>query len=182
MVMFKTDGERRDFPLKQVRTVLGRNRSCDLRIPLSSVSREHCEILIEENNVVLRDLDSRNGTYLNHNRIEQTPLEAGDELAVGPVIFTLVIDGEPTQIDPVPLLLESYAAHNDTASGATAAPITATLDQNSPVNTSYSSQNDHDGPQIELKYSITSLEATSNELGELPLLPNEDHENDQSPS
>lgn len=180
--MFKADGERRDFPLKQMRTVLGRNRNCDLRIPLSSVSREHCEILIEENNVVVRDLDSRNGTYLNHNRIEQTPLEAGDELVVGPVVFTLVIDGEPTQIDPVPLLLESYTAHNDTASGATAAPIAAPLDQNGPANTPHSSQNDHDQPQIELKDSVTSLEAMSNESGELPLLTDEDHENDQPSS
>ena len=180
--MFKADGERRDFPLKKVRTVVGRNRSCDLRIPLSSVSREHCEILVEEDGVMVRDLDSRNGTYLNHNRVEQTPVEAGDELAVGPVVFTLVIDGEPTQIEPVPSLVESDTARNGTASGATAAPMAANLGQSGSASARHNRQDDNDESQIGLEDPVSALEALDDDSGELPLLTDEDDETGPSSS
>ena len=57
LVMFKADGSRRDFPLAKERIVIGRKHDCDLRIPLTSVSREHCEIVLQEDDrVQLRDL------------------------------------------------------------------------------------------------------------------------------
>jgi len=39
LVMFKADGSRRDFPLKNAKTVVGRKNTCDLRVPLNAVSR-----------------------------------------------------------------------------------------------------------------------------------------------
>lgn len=101
LVMFKADGTRRDFPVTKSRVVVGRTNTCDLRIPLTSVSRQHCEIRIEGSVVKLRDLGSSNGTYHNNTRVQEATLKAGDEVVVGPVVFTLVVDGQPSAIQPV---------------------------------------------------------------------------------
>ena len=100
LVMFKADGSRRDFELHKPRMVVGRANSCDLRIPLSSVSREHCEFLIDGGNVRVRDLGSSNGTFHNEVRVQEASLEAGDKVSIGPVNFTLVVDGEPSDLRP----------------------------------------------------------------------------------
>jgi len=101
LVMFTAEGDRRDFAVRDSPTVIGRQADCDLRIPLASVSRQHCEIAFEDGQLMLRDLGSSNGTYHNSSRVQSSSLSAGDEVVVGPVIFTVVIDGYPTEIHPV---------------------------------------------------------------------------------
>jgi pSer/pThr/pTyr-binding forkhead associated (FHA) protein len=107
LVMFKADGTRREFPIKPKGFVIGRKNSCDLRIPLSSVSRKHCELRIEGEQVTLRDVGSSNGTFHNNIRVTKAVLAAGDEIVVGPVVFTVMIDGEPAKIKPVRSLVDS---------------------------------------------------------------------------
>ncbi len=95
LLMKKTDGSVIDFDLGD-RAVIGRINSCDLRVPLESVSRKHCEIWVEDERVLLVDLDSRNGTYHNSGLIdERVELRAGDVIGIGPVRFTVMINGEP---------------------------------------------------------------------------------------
>ncbi len=106
LVMFKMDGKRQEFTLAKQRTVVGRRDKCDLRIPLSSVSREHCEITIQDDVATLRDLGSTNGTLLNDDRIQKQNLKAGDEITIGPVVFTVVIDGQPADIQPIQMVLD----------------------------------------------------------------------------
>ncbi len=119
LVMFKADGTRRDFPLRKGALVVGRKNSCELRIPLSSVSRQHCEITVSDSGISLRDLGSSNGTYHNSIRVQEATLSAGDEVVVGPVVFTVVIDGVPKVITPVRTVL----GEDDTQdSGATTSP------------------------------------------------------------
>lgn len=101
LVMFKADGTRRDFPVTKDRIVLGRKPTCDLRIPLSSVSRQHCEIEIDGDTAILRDLGSSNGTFHNQMRVHEQELAPGDEVKIGPMIFTVVMNGEPAEIEPV---------------------------------------------------------------------------------
>lgn len=100
LVMFKANGDRRDFKVRG-RAIIGRKHSCDLRIPLPNVSRQHCEIVVEGQTAKVHDLGSSNGTYHNSKRIDQAVLSAGDEVVVGPVIFTIIIDGQPQDILPV---------------------------------------------------------------------------------
>lgn len=121
LVMFKSDGARRDFQVTKNRMVIGRKTDCDLRIPLSSVSRHHCELKVdpEAEEVELRDLGSSNGTYHNNVRVQEAIVSAGDEITVGPVVFTVVIDGEPEQIKPIRTVLES---DNKTETQVTQAP------------------------------------------------------------
>ena len=100
LVMFK-DQERREFPLKEEKTILGRRQDCGLRIPTQDVSRQHCELLLHNNkSLAVKDLGSSNGTFVNGKRVAETELKAGDRLRVGPVTFVVQVDGKPAKITP----------------------------------------------------------------------------------
>ncbi len=101
LVMFKDD-ERREFPLGSKKTLLGRRQDCDLRIPTRDVSRRHCEIGPGEkrSELIVRDLGSSNGTFVNDKRIAEAKLKPGDRLTIGPVTFVIRINGEPAVITP----------------------------------------------------------------------------------
>jgi len=115
LVMFKADGTRRDFPVRKDRVVVGRTGTCDLRIPLSSVSRRHCEIVNEPDAVRLRDLGSSNGTFHNSTRVTEILLQPGDEIGIGPVVFTVVIDGEPSDVEPIKTIVRTRSSGSDDA-------------------------------------------------------------------
>ncbi len=115
LVMFKADGSRRDFPVRKDRIVIGRKHSCGLRIPLSAISREHCEIRLTDDGIIVKDLGSSNGTYHNSLRVQEAELTAGDEVSVGPVVFTVVVDGRPAEIRPVRTVLDPTAQDSGNA-------------------------------------------------------------------
>ncbi len=99
LVMFK-DGARRDFAVAEGGTIVGRRKDCTLRIGTADVSRRHCELIVAGKSLKVRDLGSSNGTFVNGKRIAESPLRAGDKLSVGPVVFTVQIDGLPKAISP----------------------------------------------------------------------------------
>ena len=101
LVMFKPDGRRKDIPITTDTTVIGRGENCELRVPLLSVSRRHTEVSIVDGVLKVKDLASSNGTYVNNGRVNEADLAAGDRLVVGPVVFTVQIDGMPEEISPV---------------------------------------------------------------------------------
>ena len=113
LVMFTPEGERRDVPVKHKRVTLGRDSACDIRVPIGAVSRKHCRIEVSDDGVTVTDLESRNGTYRNEDQITETePLNAGDRLAVGPIVFTVQIDGVPEPVEP-PLLESPMVTHTE---------------------------------------------------------------------
>jgi pSer/pThr/pTyr-binding forkhead associated (FHA) protein len=118
--MYKEDGEIKDFTLGDGKTLIGRQEDCDLRIPLAEISRKHAVVMVdrEAETITLRDLGSANGTYVNNVRISEQELEAGDHLVIGPVVFTVQIDGEPSDVRPVKTRLESRRASRAAAAPA----------------------------------------------------------------
>ena len=110
LVMFKQDGQRRDFELKKETATLGRNTDCDFQIPLANVSRRHSQLMIKDDKLFVRDLGSSNGTFVNNKRVQEAQLNPGDTLVLGPVIFIIVIDGEPEEIKPIRTIVEPGAA------------------------------------------------------------------------
>jgi pSer/pThr/pTyr-binding forkhead associated (FHA) protein len=100
LVIYGKKGTRKDFGLHSGSMIIGRKMDADLRIPLSEVSRSHCEIRVDGNEVTLRDLGSCNGTFVNDRKITRAVLKAGDRITVGPVVFTVQIDGAPAEIPP----------------------------------------------------------------------------------
>lgn len=100
LVAFKPDGTRVDFRVRDRRCVIGRDTDVDLRIPVGTVSRQHCEVRIDDDEPVVRDLGSSNGTFLNGKRVTESVIDAGDLLRVGPTTFTVVVDGIPDVVTP----------------------------------------------------------------------------------
>src|SRR5882724_7686776 len=86
-------------------TTVGRQDDCQLRIKSSQVSRKHCEIFEKKGLLLVKDLGSSNGTYVNGKRIQdQRVLEPGDELTIGQVKLKVSKVGEappPTPARPV---------------------------------------------------------------------------------
>jgi two-component system cell cycle response regulator len=62
---------------------LGRGGSADVRLVDEGISRFHCRIRIEGGNLVVEDLQSRNGTFLNGERISSRTLDDGDKIQLG---------------------------------------------------------------------------------------------------
>ena len=73
--------------------VIGRGETAHLRPQSDLVSRAHCSVLVADGKVVLRDLGSRNGTFLNDGRLEgEQQVTIGDRFRVGRLQFEFQID------------------------------------------------------------------------------------------
>jgi len=107
LIMFKENGERKQFAIESGKTVIGRKEDCGLRIPLGEISRKHAILMVDEKTVTLRDLGSANGTYVNNKRVTEQELRPGDHIVIGPVVFTVQIDGNPSELKPVQTRLEA---------------------------------------------------------------------------
>jgi pSer/pThr/pTyr-binding forkhead associated (FHA) protein len=109
LVFFRPNGERKDFPVSKSAAVIGRGENCDLRVPVVSVSRRHCELTVTGSQLKVKDLASSNGTYVNNRRVNEAQLHAGDRLVIGPIVLTVQIDGMPEEIKPVKTRAEKLA-------------------------------------------------------------------------
>lgn len=79
-----------EIPLKKSKFVIGRASDCTLRAGSEAISRHHCAILRGEDGLTVRDLGSRNGTYVNGEKIEaETTLTSGDQVRVGTLEFRI---------------------------------------------------------------------------------------------
>lgn len=72
--------------------LIGRNPDCDVILKQSrKVSRTHCLLACVENTIVIRDLGSTNGVWVNSQRVErESQLRVGDELSIADVRYSLV--------------------------------------------------------------------------------------------
>lgn len=98
LILLKNGEPQKNFSLPSSVTVVGRRQDCDFCVPLMVVSRRHCQITMDEDIVNIRDLGSRNGTFVNGERVEETLICAGDEIGIGPLKFIVQIDGVPDDI------------------------------------------------------------------------------------
>ena len=99
---FKLLGADGDVPLSQGPNVVGRTGDADICIDRTEVSRCHARIMIAGTTATIEDLGSKNGTYLNGERLQQPALLAnGDEIWIGRSVarFRFLVEGEPTQTE-----------------------------------------------------------------------------------
>ena len=85
----------RSHELKAETTSVGRVEDNVFQIPDPSVSSHHCEILLKGGEVVIRDLNSTNGTFINGKQITEAPLKPSQILRLGQVEVRLEGD-QPT--------------------------------------------------------------------------------------
>ena len=94
LVMQSTDGIERQFAVRKNQTVIGRETTCDVRIPVPAVSQKHCRLTLDGNALRLTDLDSTNGTFHNGNRVKEADLSPEDKLTIGPVTFIIRVNDD----------------------------------------------------------------------------------------
>ena len=70
------------YPLVRAITVLGRGTDADIRVEDPGVSRRHCEIVVGTPAIV-RDLKSTNGTFLDGEKVSESPLADGAVVKIG---------------------------------------------------------------------------------------------------
>lgn len=81
----------RSFVLHEGRQVLGRNPTCEVFLTDEQVSRQHCQIEVEEGKSILTDLGSRNGTMVNGQPVQRALLNPGDYIQVGRTLLQLQV-------------------------------------------------------------------------------------------
>jgi len=86
----------REYEIGRSPVIIGRAQQCDIVIPDDQlVSSEHADIRIDEHGqLVLRDLESVNGTEVNGDPVEETVLKPGDEIAIGSTVFEVIEEAE----------------------------------------------------------------------------------------
>jgi pSer/pThr/pTyr-binding forkhead associated (FHA) protein len=83
----------RSYELKVDKTTVGRLEDNAFQIAEQSVSSHHCELLLKGSDVIVRDLNSTNGTYINGEKISEKVLKPGQILRLGNVEARLETDG-----------------------------------------------------------------------------------------
>ena len=72
-------------------STIGRGRGTTIILQHPLVSRQHCELYESAGQLMVRDLGSLNGTFVNNQRVTESPLPAGELLTVGTVTFRAVL-------------------------------------------------------------------------------------------
>src|SRR3954467_7237531 len=83
----------RKFNLDSPNVIIGRSSKSEVQIDQESVSRNHAKIINTGKSIILRDLGSTNGTYVNDQLIDEYVLRDGDFIKIGRTIFKFLSGG-----------------------------------------------------------------------------------------
>jgi pSer/pThr/pTyr-binding forkhead associated (FHA) protein len=84
-----------DIPVDGALVLVGRHPGCDIRLESCRVSRTHCCLSRDRDEILVRDLASTNGTMINGQRAAAGRLRAGDELSIAHLRYRLEVDPTP---------------------------------------------------------------------------------------
>lgn len=90
-----------EFPLKpEKQVIIGRSSDLDMVLVEDMVSRKHAKITCTSGKILIEDLGSTNGTFVNGEKVKQSRLKEGDRILIGTSILKLVAQGaNATQMD-----------------------------------------------------------------------------------
>jgi hypothetical protein len=92
--------EGRPLPLR-LPAVLGRSADADVQLDDPWISRIHCELFERDRELMVRDLESRHGVFVNEERVLLASLSAGDVLLLGVTCFRVECDAAADSSLPV---------------------------------------------------------------------------------
>ena len=79
---------------------LGRSEECQISLPDPLCSRVHSEVWFDDGRWKIRDVESRNGTYVNGQKIDEAVIDEGHNIRVGSVEFEFhLADNPPTLVN-----------------------------------------------------------------------------------
>ena len=90
------------FLLDRETTTIGRHPDSDIFLDDVTVSRRHAEFVSADGGIVVRDLGSLNGSYVNGDRVEERELGTGDEVQIGRFKLLYVGDAGAAMASPPP--------------------------------------------------------------------------------
>jgi DNA-binding CsgD family transcriptional regulator len=113
------EGGRWTVPIDQYTFIIGRDEQCHLKLLPDYISRKHAEIRIRENEPYIRDLKSKNGTFVNERRISgEVKLEDRDDIRFGDLKFRILMKDQKTvrrlsetSLLKMPLKVKSFMNH-----------------------------------------------------------------------
>jgi FHA domain len=85
-------GKKVEYPLTEGTVVIGREKTCDIAFPEPSLSRRHVMCTLRGQELIVRDMNTKNGTFLGHQRIEEARVWAGVRLRAGNCTIHLEAD------------------------------------------------------------------------------------------
>ncbi len=99
LIFTNQDHAGRAYELTLEKTTVGRGDQNTLAIADGSLSAVHCEILVNGPEVIVRDLGSRNGTFVNGAKLvnQQSQLKSGQTVRFGAVEARLELDSPPAE-------------------------------------------------------------------------------------
>lgn len=85
--------------------LVGRAKECDIRLGEAHLSRRHARLTVTDKGLLIEDLDSANGTFINGRRIQQATVRSGDEVSFDTLKFRIkqhatAGEGDETRIRP----------------------------------------------------------------------------------
>jgi pSer/pThr/pTyr-binding forkhead associated (FHA) protein len=111
LVIVKGAKKRQAIRIRSEETIVGRQKGCDLRIPSPLVSRRHCRLSFQDDGLVIEDLASANGSFVNGVRVDgQGSIRPGDLLEIGPITFRveygMAVSPQTKKLEDLPLAPE----------------------------------------------------------------------------
>lgn len=98
--------------------LVGRMSDCFFTLDDDLTSRYHARLHVTEHDLMVEDLDSSNGTFLNGQRLAgrvKTPLSHGDNLKIGREVIAIISDGSQAPVDdPMDSLRKTIGPHEET--------------------------------------------------------------------
>jgi pSer/pThr/pTyr-binding forkhead associated (FHA) protein len=93
-------GADRELALHEGSYIAGRDQTADVRLESPRVSRRHARIAVRGRRVVIEDLGSKNGTFVNDTRLTgAAPLASGDHVRIGPFTLVFRVDAAPVSTE-----------------------------------------------------------------------------------
>ena len=101
LIVHIPDSFPKTYEMGNGKTSIGRATTNDIVVEDAAASRNHAEFWVDEaaKTISIVDLDSTNGTFVNHDRISgECPLKVNDVIRIGQVIFNLSLPGEENEV------------------------------------------------------------------------------------
>ena len=88
----------REVKITGSRLTIGRLPENDIVLIDETISRHHAELILKHGDYILKDLGTRNGTWVNGERIKEIRLKDGDELKIGTITLSFLSSAKPSVI------------------------------------------------------------------------------------
>ena len=83
------------FNLKMGKNILGRSTQADIKLMIQGISKNHCEIQVFKDKIVLIDMNSSNGTFLNGVKIQNGIIRLGEKFSLHNILMDIVPVADP---------------------------------------------------------------------------------------